>query len=73
MQCDSSEKHPRAEQLNHEESRPWHESILVAVLAVGGDLLSEACSDPDLADQIERTCLNQIETLLGEPADTTAL
>jgi hypothetical protein len=49
------------------------ESILVVVLAVGGGLLSGACSDPDLADQIERMCLKQIKTLLGEPADTTAL
>jgi len=41
------------------------DAILIAVLAIGGGLLSAASSDPLLADRIEEVCLDRIRSSLN--------
>lgn len=44
------------------------DAIVIAVLAIGGALLSAASSDPLLADRIESTCLDRIRSTLDPVA-----
>ena len=43
------------------------DAVLVAVLTVGAGLLSAASDDDDLADSIEKVCLNHVRTVV-EPS-----
>jgi AcrR family transcriptional regulator len=46
------------------DDNPHDDATLIAVLAIGGGLLSAASSDPLLADRIEAVCLDHIRSIL---------
>ncbi len=48
-----------------DDDRSLDEATLIAVLAIGGRLLSAASSDPLLADRIEAVCLDVISSILN--------
>jgi len=43
------------------------DAILISVLTVGAALLSAASADEHLADQIEKVCLDMIQTIFDQP------
>ena len=52
---------------NSLDSGAHDDAILTSVLTVGAALLSAASTDEQLADQIERVCLDKIHTIFDQP------